>query len=160
VRAPRSHRPRRKGRGKGSKAVAVITRYWPPKKLVKDVAKHSFGCGAGGADLHVINPGPNPASHEWGEIEDELAGIARLYRGRVAVAIIPLGLPLWMLGLLSETCEDLGIPTYLALVEKARRRNARKERIFGPKWRRYAYVGLANEWAITLVILNTVGRQP
>ena len=154
-------RPRRRfrrspsGGGEG-KAVIIVSRYWPPPKLVRDLAMHCFGEAK--VDLHVVEPPMDGDYVRWESVLKEVESLYYLHEGRVAVAVIPVGVETGFIVALREECEILGLKVFLALVaEEGMIRGMRgrsRRRVFGPRHRRYVYLGLSREWIVGVMPLD------
>jgi len=160
-------RPRRRFRGRSlrrgsGKAVVVVSRYWPPPKLVRDLATHCFGEAK--VDLHVVEPPMDGDYIEWESVLKEVESLYYLHEGRVAVAVIPVGVETGFIIALREACEVLGLKVFLAIVAEEgviKGRRGSRRRVFGPKHSRYVYLGLSREWVVGIMPLDAdVGFEP
>ncbi len=149
-------------KGGGAGAVVIISRYWPPKRLVRDAIKHCLRIRrrSGRIEVRVLEP-PNPWLVPLGVLAEEIRLYAEMYGGRVAVIIVPVGLPLSVVEAVREACEVVGAKAYMALVEDKEflRRRVGASRLFGPKQHRYAYLKLLEEWAVGIVPIEEVGGE-
>ena len=153
---PRRGRDARRGslRGEVSSAVIIVTKYWPPPKLVRDLAIRCFGRAK--VDLHVMNPPMDRDYVGWETVFKEVEALYNLYDGKVAVAIIPLGVEIGFVVALKEACELLGLNAFLAIAVNEGVIKGRKPRkaVFGPRHRRYVYLGLSREWVAGIMPLD------
>lgn len=141
------------GSGEGGYAVIIVSKYWPPPKLVKDLAMRQFGVTR--VDLHVVEPPACGDYVRWESVLEEVESLYYLHEGEVAIAVIPTGVEVGFIVALREACELLGLRLFLAVVAeegvlKGRGRRARS-RFFGPKHHRYVYLGLSSEWVVGAV---------
>lgn len=143
------------GSGGAGYAVIVVSKYWPPPKLVKDLAMYRFGVTR--VDLHVVEPPACGDYVRWESVLKEVESLYYLHEGEVAIAVIPTGIELGFIIALREACELLGSRLFLAVVveesELKGRRRARS-RFFGPKHCRYVYLGLSREWVVAVMPLD------
>jgi len=141
--------------------VIIVSRYWPPPKLVRDVATRCFGEAK--ADLHVIDPPPTGNYSAWESVLNEVETLYYLHDGKVAVAIIPLGIETGFIIALREACEVLGLKTFLAIVTEANtvkgKKTRTRKRIFGPEHRKYVYLTISEDWILGIIPLDVTAEH-
>ncbi len=107
--------------------VVVVSRYWPPRVLIRDVVRRCFRSFRG-VRVYVVEP-PSTSCFDWWRLIEELESYHRLHDSRLAVVMVPIRVSVGFLELLQGFCEVLGVRLFLAVItDEAEGRDSRELR--------------------------------